>query len=217
MKNIIMFALAMTISCVMHAQRGHGKHRNPDDEAKAQTERMKMELGLTDEQYASVRSINFEYAKKASVLRGDSSVSREQRHSDLKSLRHEKRTELQRVLTEEQRQKWADARKEHKKKSQAKRGDREAARKEHLQKTLSLSADQSAKMIELQKSLRDKAKGVRGDKGLAETDKKSRLKSLKDEHEASVRSVLSEEQFAKWKEQKAARRKGLEKRQQFRK
>jgi Spy/CpxP family protein refolding chaperone len=217
MKNIIMLAMAMTISFAMHAQRGHGPHRNPDEAAKSLTERMKTELGLTDQQYASVHSINLEYAKKASTLRGDSSTSRDERHTRLKSLRQQKRTELKKVLTPEQQQKWADARKERKTRSQVKRGDHAAARNEHLKNTLSLSDDQSAKLGNLQTSHREMANDIRKDTKLADADKKSRLKALRDDHEAAVKNLLSNEQFTKWKEQKASRRKGLEKRQQFQK
>jgi periplasmic protein CpxP/Spy len=217
MKKIITLGLALTISFAMHAQRGQGHQRNPGDAAKAQTEKMKTELNLTDEQYASVRSINFEFAKKASTLRADSSISRDQRHNQLKTIRQEKNAELNKILTKEQQQKWADARKERDIKREAKRGDREGARKEHLKSTLSLSDDQSARMMDLRKSLHKKVRDVRSDNALTDSEKKTRLKALRDEHEASVKSLLSEDQYTKWKEQKASRKKGLEKKQHFQK
>ena len=83
-------------------QRGDRQQRSPEENAKRNTEWMKTELKLTEDQIAPVDSINLVYAKAQAKLResanGDFSSMRENMQK-LEALRLEA---YEKVLTEEQ-------------------------------------------------------------------------------------------------------------------
>ena len=101
--KIILSVLLMSFSTVIFAQ---GKM---DHEAMAtrQTERMKTELALKDEQYTKIFAINKEFIQKRMELRRDSTQTKPAMHAEMQKLKADRDTKLKAVLTEEQFTKWA--------------------------------------------------------------------------------------------------------------
>lgn len=102
MKKSIVFLGLMMASSVIFAQRKF----DPQAMAARQTEKMKTELTLDDKQYASVKSINDEFANKQQALRGNSALSREDKMKQMKALGMEKNDAIKKVLTADQNTKW---------------------------------------------------------------------------------------------------------------
>jgi len=78
----------------------------PGAEERAQrlTDRMKGELGLTEEQVSRVAEINLRIAKQVDEIRGASDVSRNERANRMRSAQGQRDKELKAILTEGQ---WA--------------------------------------------------------------------------------------------------------------
>jgi hypothetical protein len=111
MKASVVFLGLMMAGSVIFAQRKF----DPQAMAARQTEKMKTELTLTDEQYASVKSINEEYAGKQLAVRDNNALSRDDKMQQIKTLGTEKKEALKKVLTQEQNTKWEAYRAEHRK------------------------------------------------------------------------------------------------------
>ena len=69
-------------------------------------EQLTQQLNLTDEQKPKVKAILDDRDKKVAEIRGDSSLSTEDRRTKMQSLREEVNTKLKGVLTPEQYDKW---------------------------------------------------------------------------------------------------------------
>lgn len=200
--------IALMFTGAAFAQRGHGKKnpgkKNPNEIATLQSERMKETLSLSDEQFASVRDINSKFAERIAELRNDSTLVREMRHQKMMELRKQKQSEIDAVLTAEQKSKWQTERKNVKHDSRGKRGGKGHAAKDARMDSLSLTEEQSTKMVAAQESLRAKMSAIRKE-NLSEDQRKTKVKAAREEHEQTLKSVLSEEQFSKWKELKKDR------------
>ncbi len=80
--------------------------------AKERLEKMKSELGLTDEQAKKVQEIFAAQREAAKGVREDSSLSDEQRKEKLKAARAEADAQMSAVLTPEQKAKWEELKKQ---------------------------------------------------------------------------------------------------------
>jgi hypothetical protein len=101
-KKILFMMFAMMIFVGANAQE---RKFNPEDKAKKQTEWMKTELSLNDEQSSKVEGINLSYANKRKALR-------ENMRTQMKSLEEEKQKELSNVLSKDQMVKYDAKKKE---------------------------------------------------------------------------------------------------------
>jgi Spy/CpxP family protein refolding chaperone len=191
MKARVMIVVAMLMSTALFAQ-GHrhgGQHRGEHH-----ADKMKSTLGLTDEQYAKVKSIDEKYAAKFSGLRRDSTQKNENREA-MKSLRTERENEIASVLTPEQKAKWTAHREVQKKKHIEKRKDHEAKVSE-MKAALALTPEQETKMNTTNEKFKGKLKTWRN---AERRENRSELQELRREHEAEVKTILTPEQFEKWK------------------
>lgn len=98
--KIVFMLFAMFIFVGANAQE---KAHNPENRAKKQTEWMKTELSLTEEQSSKVEGINVSYADKKKAIKEDM-------RNQMKRLEEEKQKELGTVLSKEQMAKY-DAKK----------------------------------------------------------------------------------------------------------
>jgi Spy/CpxP family protein refolding chaperone len=199
MKNSMMLAMALMISTMIFAQQ---KHRDPQQIAAWQTEKMKENLALNDTQYASVKKINESYADKfASVRKDDKKVTGEKREA-LKTIRREHVQAINSVLTPDQQQKWKTLREEKKAERKEHRHARHEHRKEKVKTALSLTDDQASRIESINKDFIEKRHAVKIDKSLSESEMETKLESLKTEHNTAMKSILTDEQFKKWQELK---------------
>jgi Spy/CpxP family protein refolding chaperone len=202
MKNSIMLAMALMISTLIFAQE---RHRDPQQMAARQTERMKENLALNDSQYASVKKINETYADKFASVRKDDTTTDDKRTA-LKTIHAEHEQAINAVLTPDQQKKWQTLKEERKAEKKAHKQHRHEHHKERLKTALSLSEDQTSRIETINKDFKEKLRVVKNDKNISENEKKSKIETLKKDHENTVKTVLTDDQFTKWKELKEARK-----------
>jgi Spy/CpxP family protein refolding chaperone len=205
MKKSLMMVMLTMISAFTFAQshdRGHEKHGKHGD---GQIEKMKADLALTDNQYASIKDISEKYSAKQKALRGDSSA-RNEKYATMKTLRQEKEKEIQAVLTPEQKTKWATFNAQHDQARKAKSKERLESRDAKMKSALSLSDDQFAKMQMENKTFREKVMTLRDQSKNEKSRDNSAFKKLKTEHDAAIKNILTEDQFKKWTDSKRERK-----------
>lgn len=197
-KSVIFFGLMM-VSTIIFAQRRF----DPMERATKQADKMKTELSLDEVQYKAVKAINEKYAEKQIQVWRDSTLSSESKHERMRTLHGEKDAALKKVLTEEQYKKLETNRTAHAKKYRARMARHHADRAQRLQKSLSLTDEQTAKIQAIDKEFANKFRTLRSDSTLAREDARAQARLLREEYKEKTKSVLSEEQLRKWEAQKA--------------
>jgi len=114
MKKLILSLIAiLTITLTMEAQRQQrGNMGTPEEMAKKQTERMKEDLSLNEDQITKVSAINLKYNKKFKEMRKNASGDRTAMREAMMTVRKERNAEMKKVLTEEQYEKMLAKEKE---------------------------------------------------------------------------------------------------------
>lgn len=169
MKRTLMLFAVMAIITTSFGQ-GRRSHGHPD---------MKTALSLDSVQYASIKGINKKYMEKMRSIRHDSSRTSEQKRDGWKELREERESEIEKVLTPEQKTKWSELKKQRVEDRKAARLEVKARRDNHLKSKLSLTDDQLAKM----KSAR-----------------KESFENARKDYDSKMKKILTTEQYNKWKE-----------------
>ncbi len=199
MKKSIMMIGLMLLGSMVFAQH---KEHNQKERATKQSEKLKSELSLNDDQYATIEGIQEKYASKHDALRNDSTAERGNRLETLRTLRLKKEKEIEAVLTPEQKSKWKTLREERSAKRIIEREDRIKKHEQNLTSELKLSDDQVTKVDEANKQFRDKLSILRREsKEGMEAEKADRHK-IRTEHDAAIKAILTDEQFSKWSSMK---------------
>jgi len=193
MKTKMMVLVAMMISVMMVAQPNE---RAPQTRGIQQHEQMKSDLGLSETQYARIQDIDKAYSVKHSEIRSDSALSRETRYEKQQSLSVAKEKEIKAVLTAEQNATWEQKKAERREMRKGRYGKSEGSRGRNMKASLSLTADQEKNMNEANKVYREKREALKNN---------AVFKNLQDEHDAAVKSILTVEQYAQWKDQRKHR------------
>jgi len=191
-KSMIFFGL-MIASTAIFAQR----NGDPMERAARQAERMKTELKLDDVQYKAVKAINEEHAGKLVKVRLDSTLSKDAKHQQMKTMHNERETALKKVLTEEQQKNRSVNVSEQRRDHGAGMAKHRADYADRMQKELSLDEEQTAKLKVINQEFGQKFRTLRNDSTMSKEDNKARMKQLREEHQKKVKSVLTDEQFKK--------------------
>jgi len=192
----------LVVSTIMFAQR----KGDPMDRAARHADKMKTELSLDDVQYKAVKVINEDFANRQLKLRGDSTLSKQEKQKKAWTLRDEKNATIAKVLTEDQKSKWKSYRVSQAEKRKAGMTKYRGEHAQRMQESLSLSDEQTSKIKSIDKELGDRFRALRSDSALAREDLKKKAKQLRDEYRSKTKSVLTEEQYKKWEMQKADRK-----------
>jgi hypothetical protein len=118
MKALKLILASLIISFGVNAQKANikkmdGNDKSPDQRAKIQTERMKTELNLTNEQYEKTYEINLGIIKKNRALQ-DQKMTTDERNAAVKQNNAARKEMLKNVLTSEQYSKMEEKLKERK-------------------------------------------------------------------------------------------------------
>lgn len=197
-RNLVVATIMMMTTTIIYAQQ-----KEAADPHHRRGERMSQVLSLNDEQTETIKGIHKKYADRFTTIRIDSTLSHEDKRSAGKSLKEEKEAEIRSVLTPEQNEKWKTYKTER---AEERKEQREKFAKEHasrMKTELSLSDDQAEKLKSINEDFKAKAQALRHE---GKGDRESYMK-LRDEYEGIVKSVLSDEQFKKWKEHNSRMRK----------
>jgi Spy/CpxP family protein refolding chaperone len=202
MKKIMIFLGMMVASTIMFAQ----PRVDPMERAAKQAEKMKTELGLDEVQFNAVKAINEEYAGKLNQIRRDSTLSREEKHTQMRTFHQERDAAFKKVLTAEQHKKLAANRSEQKNKHRAKMAKHQGAHAERIQKELSLTEDQAAQLKGVNREFGQKVRALRSDSTVAEEDRKAKIQQVRQEYQSKIKTILTDEQVKKWETLKSERK-----------
>jgi len=194
-KQVVLIACMMAGAVAFAQERGKGHHRY--DVAGE----MKSELSLNDDQYQRIKSVDESYRAKFHDLRADSTKSKEEKTTTMKSLGDARRKEVNGILTPEQQAKWQTAQTARKEQHQAhfqKAADDRALK---LKSDLSLSDQQFSKVQDAGKAFREKASQLKQKSGDSDAHK-AEFKKLRDDYDKSMKSILNKDQYKKWQEMK---------------
>lgn len=204
MKKVMSLAIALMFSGMVLAQRADHRQKDPQEIATMQSEHMKKSLDLSDQQFASVKTVNLKFAERMSQLRGDTALAREARQRKMADLRDQKQAEIGAILSADQKAKWEAERKNFAQNHRGKRGNKVMGNRDETLKSLGLSDEQSKKLDAADESFRDQLQTIRNEQ-LTADQRKEKVKSARDEHEKNVKSILTDEQFDRWSEMKKDR------------
>ncbi|GAB3230847.1 DUF4890 domain-containing protein [Algoriphagus aestuariicola] len=111
-KWIIGAALLVFTSLQLAAQQERKPQPNPEERAKKITERMAMELGLSEDQKSQILALNLDQAKKRQAEMEQEAAERTARMEEMKTHREQ----IDAILTEEQLSKWEEIKMEQREK-----------------------------------------------------------------------------------------------------
>ncbi|MCB9178843.1 MAG: hypothetical protein H6590_05420 [Flavobacteriales bacterium] len=123
MKKLMM--IAVLAGMTMAAQAQDKVKKSPEERAKARTEQLTKELGLSPEQAAKVEAINLKYADKGAEMRKEREAERAEARKEGKEMRDAHDAEMKAVLTHDQYVKWTAKKEEMKEKRMEHRKDME--------------------------------------------------------------------------------------------
>lgn len=125
MKTLIL-ALALAVGGTAIAQPHEKRERKPAEErATNSAQKMKTKLGLDDAQTTRIHDINLGIAQKNDAIRDNSSLTREQKMTQLKETQNSRNAQYKEVLTTAQYAKYEAWEKEKREKMQAKRAEKQ--------------------------------------------------------------------------------------------
>jgi hypothetical protein len=105
MKTRLLVMVGLMVSTTMFAQHT-ARDARKEKESFTGYERMKRELALSDNQYASIKGIHTKYAKKRGAELKKYELRRLEERKSMQALRLEREREIRKVLTPEQSKKF---------------------------------------------------------------------------------------------------------------
>ncbi|HWK02118.1 MAG TPA: hypothetical protein VNS58_00705 [Puia sp.] len=153
-------------------------------------------IHYTPEQRKQVMAINMDYHKKSSDLFKKDNITLKEYKAGLVALQKEKKSKLEALLTQKQKDELAARKKRISENMQV----MAAARMERLKIRLNLSDDQVTKLKSGQESLRAQMQSIHENQDLLPQQKMEQLKDLAAKRQDNFKSVLTPEQLSKFQE-----------------
>jgi len=205
MKKILsgFLALVLTASAAQAQDTTFKKHGKHGKEHKMHA--MKG-LDLSEEQKTKMKALNADFKKQHEELKKqESTLTVTQMKERRKELAQQHRTQVQSILTAEQKAKMEQAKKEGKGRGKYKGGKARREEAHRVHDELNLSAEQQAKMKDLREDFRSKAEAIRKNKSLNKEAQKKALKELHEKNKEQMKMVLTKEQLDKIEAQRGKR------------
>ena len=164
---------------------------------------MMRDINLTDAQKQQAKSLNEEYNAKVKNLKKDENITLKDYRAKKASLEQERKSKFQALLTPEQKDKIAQAKKtrsEKMKMTTQKRLDK-------MKSDLNLTDEQVAKIQEQRNTSMEKMKAIRENSSLSEDQKREQLMDLHKSMHESMNSILTADQIKKRDEMRINRMK----------
>lgn len=183
----VLFSGVMVLA---QGQNGRRQHRSEF------AERMKSRLSLTEEQYASIKKADESYRSKIETMRQDNKTDQQLKRTELRNLRQQRREEIGKILTAEQKAEWRKITDE-KRNQKGTRNQEQNERIDDLRKSLSLNDEQVTKIKQLHY---ERSKEIRSEKvdGQSKEQTKEARKVSREKYHTAMKSILTPEQFTKW-------------------
>lgn len=205
MKSITVSILSLCFVLAIRAQEiperkndykphdGHGKmhHRRPGGmDFKA--------LNLTDAQKEQMKVQREGFQKQMEELKKNDNITVKEWKSKMETLRKDQKTKMQSILTAEQKVQLEKMKTDRK----AMHDVDSKARMDKMKIRLGLSDEQAAKMAKNRKEFSEKMKAIHENNSLSDEKKRDEMKALMKGQKENLKSILTEEQLQKLKEQK---------------
>jgi Spy/CpxP family protein refolding chaperone len=189
MKKILTGMLAIALFAGAAQAQDTTKHRDH----KGQKQMVSKKLNLTEDQKARIKSINDSRRTEIQAL-NNTALTVDQRKGKMKELHQKYQTQMQSVLTPDQKEQM----KSFKEKSKGKKGElgRHHGAKGKME-SLNLSQDQKDRMQKMRESYKGQFGAIRDNKSLTDDQRKEQMKSLKQKQHEDMKSILTKEQADK--------------------
>jgi Spy/CpxP family protein refolding chaperone len=154
-------------------------------------------LNLSEDQKAKIKVENEAFHKQVQEIRKNENVTVKDMKSKMESAHKDHKAKIENILTTEQKTQLSKLREEMKTKREngmRERGDKMADK-------LNLTADQKAKMEKNRAEMKSKLDAIRNDKNLSDEARHEKMKEVMKSQKESLKSILTEEQLQKMKEQ----------------
>ena len=172
-----------------HKQGAYGRHPHHRND-------MLMKLDLTGAQKEQARALNTEYKNQLKELEKNDAITLKDYRAKKASLEQQRKSKFENILTPEQKDKLAKAKKE----SSEKRAAMAEKRLEKMKADLNLSDEQVAKIKEQQEQSMARAKAIRENPSLTDEQKKEEFMNLAKSRKESMNSILTTDQVKKKEE-----------------
>ncbi|RYZ20347.1 MAG: hypothetical protein EOO16_16965 [Chitinophagaceae bacterium] len=220
MKRMITSALAILLLAGAAQAQGRGK------EAKQDRREDRKELNLSNDQKTKLKDIHTRERAEMEALRGNTSLSEDQRKAQRKQIHEKYVAERKALLTPEQQQKAAQFREEWKdKRGRAGGGQRDTIRRrggqkgemgQHgkrgegfgkMQQELNLTAAQQDKMKSIRQDYKGRLDALRNNTGISQEEKRKQHQELMKAQMEQMKTVLTPEQQQKMQQLRKGGRK----------
>lgn len=162
---------------------------------------MMKQLNLTDAQKQQIKSINSEYKNQVNDLEKNETITLKDYRVKKANLEKERKAKFQAILTSDQKNKIAQAKKER----SEKREMMAQKRIEKMKTDLNLTDAQVSKIQEQRNSSIAKAKTIREDSTLTNEQKKEQLMNLVKSSKESMNNILTADQLKKKEDMRNSR------------
>ena len=159
-------------------------------------------LKLNAEQKKQAQVIQKNFQEKFTKLKSNDKITLGDYKKQLASLEKERKTNMQALLTNEQKSKIAVG----KKNAEDNRQIKSVAMLERMKLKLNLNEEQVSKIKTMQQSLQQKAKAIKNNDALSSMDKKDQMHQLGAERKKVFEQVLTKEQQEQIKQRKGEKR-----------
>jgi len=159
--------------------------------------RIARELGLTDAQKEQMKSYLQDARSQMQLLRNDTTLTPEQRRTQVQQIRETTQAKLKAVLTPTQQAKADELRAQARQKMEERRTLVADRRLEHMTSQLGLSASQSSAIKSLTEQARNQAKAIRENSALTQEQKMQQLQALRTDTRNQITTNLTPDQKTK--------------------
>ena len=159
--------------------------------------RIAQELGLTDAQKEQMKSYLQDARSQMEVLRNDTTLTPEQRRTQVQQIRETTQAKLKAVLTPTQQAKADELRAQARQKMEERRQLAEDRRLERMTTQLGLSASQGSTIKSITEQSRNQAKAIRENTALTQEQKIQQLQNLRTDTRNQITANLTPDQKTK--------------------
>ncbi len=198
-KLLLTCLLVSALSISLMAQGGQGRGMGQ------MGEKIKAELNLDETQEAAWTAVNQKYMEELRGLRGDNSMSMDEKRTQMEAIRTEWNAELSSILDEEQLAKWENMKAEGQAQAQERKGERKARNQERMAELsekvkteLELTDEQAMQWEALNQTYTKKMKAITADGSLTREEQKEQLQTIQAEKTEELSQILTPEQMEEW-------------------
>ena len=205
LKSLVVLSLFLISSAMVVAQ----VEKTSEEKAERMTKKMSQELNLDDKRTAELKVLNVKYVNEIKRIKSDETVEKEAKRIQVKEVRDSRKVDLKKLLSEKEYAQYetmeaekATRRAEKKEMKQMSPAERAAKHTKKMTELLDLTPEQTEKVASLNERVEMKIEAIKNDESMSQEKKKEFIKGNRKDQMNAFKSILSQEQFEKYKEAK---------------